>query len=605
MKKIALTLLLAVATVLVSAAQSDNGLSSTQRLIGHTTTDQIDAENACFGQAGTYTIGAVLTADALAPYAGCKVVGVRLAVGADLGRAKCHLQSVDGASTATAIVAQNQRLYKGWNNIFFNGNGYEIKSGENLFYGFDYTETAEMAAAQQGAICVVGENETNSFAFMQNSRIYPVSGGGKLCVALIIDASSLPAHDMAFTFFDTGFKYKKATEKFEVYAMLTATGRESVTSYRVGYRFDSLEPQYATVTKDIASSASDTWQTSIDMPASLAIGRHSFTAWVDAVEGEQLEQTAQRVASVDFAIYENTVARKKVYVENYVDTRAANAALFQEAMDAAATGDNAADMSVVNIFGPGSGLAVSKGAFLHDVNAYTLPSFTINRSYFPGEQHIAYDLNDYLASLPPVFIQGMLSDMIVQDLASASFATVAIDRVSYDATTHRVTATVSGNVLPEATAIYNDLAVTLMLVQDNATYNGQTYTNVLRTYLGDPLGNLVTPVGDTFSQQFSGTLPLGLDPEKMRLVAVIHKAHTEEAPTLTLDNARDYDIINCTDARLTGEGGVTDVTIDAADKQIEAIYTLQGTRVATDAPLAPGLYIIRYTDSTTAKRLIR
>ena len=141
----------------------------------------------------------------------------------------------------------------------------------------------------------------------------------------------------------------------------------------------------------------------------------------------------------------------------------------------------------------------------------------------------------------------------------------------------------------------------------NGTYrhNGQTYTNVLRTYLGDPLGNLVTPVGDTFSQQFSGTLPLGLDPEKMRLVAVIHKAHTEEAPTLTLDNARDYDIINCTDARLTGEGGVTDVTIDAADKQIEAIYTLQGTRVATDAPLAPGLYIIRYTDSTTAKRLIR
>lgn len=585
-------------------AQSDNGLSSNQRLIGHTTTDDIDHKTACFGQAGTYTIGAQLTAEELEPYVGCKVVGIRLAAGADLGRTKCHLQSVDGSSAATSVISQNQRLYSGWNNVFFNGNGYEIKAGESLFYGFDYVESQAMATAKQGAICVVGENTQGSFVLLQNNKVYPVSGGGKLCLSLIIDAGSLPANDLMFSFFDTGFKYKKLSEKFEVYAMLTATGRDAVTSFRMGYRFDDLDTEYVTVTKQIASGASDTWQLSIDLPAALGIGNHTFTTWMDAVNQAQLPPGSKRTATTEFGVYENTVPRSRVYVENYVHEMSPYATLFQDAM-AGADAENAGKMSMVNVFASGSSFGVIEGEFLHNVYAYTIPSFTINRSYFPGEQHIAYDLNDYLASLPAQFVQGMLSDMILQDIDSPSFATVTVDKTSYDADTRLVTTTVSGQLLPESAAIFGELAVTLMMVQDSAVTGTTTFTNILRGYLGDPYGTTISSSSaDTFTAEVSGTLPQGLDPEKMKIVAIIHKAHPADE-YFNEQNARKYDVLNCSEARLSTQGGVTDVTVDRATRQVEAIYNLQGTRIQPKATLTPGLYIIRYTDGTCAKRLMR
>ena len=106
------------------------------------------------------------------------MVGIRLAVSQDLGRSKIYLQSVDGQN-ATPIQSQSQRLYSGWNNIFFNGDGYEIKEGDRLFYGFDYTETDDMVTAKQGAICVTGENAIDSFMLLQGGKFTMSRGAAR------------------------------------------------------------------------------------------------------------------------------------------------------------------------------------------------------------------------------------------------------------------------------------------------------------------------------------------------------------------------------------------------------------------------------------------
>ena len=73
---------------------------------------------------------------------------------------------------------------------------------------------------------------------------------------------------------------------------------------------------------------------------------------------------------------------------------------------------------------------------VHELNnfyAYTTPSFTINRAYFPGEAHIAYDMNDYLLAFDSLMLQALISDMVTQDLTSPCFAGLTLTN-SYDAT---------------------------------------------------------------------------------------------------------------------------------------------------------------------------
>ena len=129
--------------LLVSLTVQAQGLSENQRLLGYIQTDSITVKDGAFGEAGTYSIGAVLTPRILSAYAGCKVVGLRMAASLDLGRARTFIYNIEASGQLTAVVEQRQRLYNGWNNVFFNGDGYVIQGNESLFFGFDYTETAE------------------------------------------------------------------------------------------------------------------------------------------------------------------------------------------------------------------------------------------------------------------------------------------------------------------------------------------------------------------------------------------------------------------------------------------------------------------------------
>ena len=90
-RKITSLILLAVAALSAAAQESDMGLASNERVIGYTVTNDIDVANGAFGQAGTYSLGAYMYADNLKAYAGCRIVGLRVAVGMDLGRTRMFL----------------------------------------------------------------------------------------------------------------------------------------------------------------------------------------------------------------------------------------------------------------------------------------------------------------------------------------------------------------------------------------------------------------------------------------------------------------------------------------------------------------------------------
>ena len=582
--------------LMLSAAAADNGLSSNQRLVGHTTTDQIDSQDVGFGQAGTYTVGACYGPTSLAPYAGCRVVGIRLAAACDLGRTKIYLKKC-GSSGVTDLVAQNQKIYEGWNNVFFNGDGYEIQAGDRLFYGFDYSETDAMVSADKGGLCVVGENTTDSFTLLMNGNIYTITGGGKLCIAMIVDASSLPANDLAFSYFETGFKYKKRTDSLELFSMLTNTGRDSVANYRMGYRFDDLEAAYVDIEEGISCGDAGTWQITTPLPADLAVGSHTFHAWVDKINGEQVEASGLRARSAEFALYENSVTRSKVYFEAYNSVSSSFATPFNEAVEGVES-SYADSMIAVNVYGPSEKLGVADAAYLHSAYAYTVPSFTVNRSYFPGEAHIAYDLNDYLNTLPTMFVQGILEEIVLQDKETPSFASVNLEN-SWNEASRMLKVKVGGEVLEEARAIYGDVAVTLMLVEDGVL---SRFNNVLRGYIGSATGNQISTDGNLYEAEYETEIPAGWKVENLEVVALLTKAGVQ-TDNFDENYLRQFDVINATSLKAADGAAVGEIAADRS-VTVEGYYTLQGVKTSP-ADLAPGVYIRRLSDGRTDKVVVR
>ena len=594
-------LLTAIAAV-ISLSTLAQGLSENQRLLGYIKTDSITVSGGAFGTAGTYPVGAVMTPQTLSSYAGCKIVGIRMAAALDLGRTSTFVCQVNSNKMDTLCI-QKQRLYAGWNNIFFNNGGYEIKGNETLFFGFDYTETPEMIAADQGGLCGFGDDMEGALYaygnFGQGLNLYSLSGLGRLCVQLIVDVSSLPLYDLDITWFDTGFKYKEPGEDIDAMINFSNVGRKAVGRYQLCYQLDDNAPVVSNLTDSLRTGVQSDWKFSLKLPYDIAIGRHTLKVFVGQVEGETLsEKSKNDMKVVTFGVYRNKLPRDKAYLEIYTDQTSVVTPYLDEMVKLVA--DNSDALIVANIHKPNTPLALASAAYLHDLYAYTHPAFTINRSYFPGEEHIAYDMNDYLPSVGPEFCAGILSDMLLQDFDSPSFASVDL-KLTYDAATRKVGIKATGNMLPEAKAIYGDLALTLMITEDNVKSrqtivnaitgrmtNNQNYMHddVVRAYVTSPIGDAITTNDNKYEANYEFTLDGGWNPDNIKVVGLL----TKKVDAVTEANLYDLDIINANSAALGTNTGIETIQPAVAVKSA-GCYTLDGRQV--DAKnLKSGLYII-------------
>ena len=589
------------------------GLSNNQRLLGYTLTDDIDIKGAAFGEAGTYSIGAALGSDMLEAYAGCRVVGIRIAVGVNLGRTRTFLYNYTGEAF-DLLIAQNQRLYEGWNIVMFNGDGYEIKGDEMLFYGYDYTETAEMVAAEQGGMSCTGQETDGAFYlygnYSQGEGLYSISGAGRLCVQLIVDVSNLPRYDMKFTYLDTGFKYKKAGEEVEVLTTYTNTGRDTISTCQLGYQIDDRQPVVTTREHLLPCGDSDTWIFPVKLSDNLAIGKHKLSVFVNQIEGTDVEPTDRRIGrEAEFAVYQDSLSRTKVYLEVYAHSASAYTAMFNDAIDNL-TNHYGNEVSVANVHYPGSTLAADDADYLWSLYAYVPSSFTVNRAYFPGEAHIAYDMNDYLPVFTPDMCGGILADIVMQDLYSPAFADLTLQG-NYNPATRQLDIFATGSLLPEAQAIYGDVALTLMLTEDSvvsrqAVYNPLTqrtaydnryvHNHVLRAFITRPKGDAITADDKQFSAHFTTTLDTYWNERHLHVIGLLTKA----ADTVTDDNVMDMDVINCNSLNLSDIIDTQGIASTADRQQSTTLYTLDGKRVSP-AALSHGIYIERRADGTTRK----
>ena len=604
-------------------------LASTERYLGYITNDKFEVDSSRFNKAGTYSICSMLEEDVLDKYVGCKVVGMRVGVSVDLGRTRNFLYSISAEGEVAPVVEQKQKLSRGWNVIRFNGDGYEIKAGESLFYGYDYTETDEMVEKGYGALAFSGNAVSNGFYlfgdFGSGEGLYPVTVPGNLCVQLIVDVSNLPTHDLNITYLDTGFKHKKAGEVIEMLAYFTNVGRDTTYTYQCGYQLDEAEPVLFTV-KDVVPDGqmSDAWKVDVALPNDMPIGLHTLKAFVTKVNGEPLHAASTRdTLTSSFGVYRDSLPRTKVYLEVYNDQRTPYSAMFNNVVKMAENSYMKDHIVIANIHQPKTTLAVEEANYLHYLYTYTTPMFTINRAYFPGEPSVAYDVEGYLGMGESMMAE-IVADMLYQDFYSPTFATIDL-KETFNPDTRELTVEASGQLLPEAEAIYGDLGVTLLITENSVkaeqyVYNSLTqrttrnanyvHQHVLRGYMTSPLGDVVTPQEGTYSKSVSMTLPNSWNLINLQVVGFISKkmnveAESAEALGRLLDkNVYDLDVLDVNVLNMNQDPVVGISAVTAKRMQTDRFYSLDGKTVDMNTQRT-GIYLKRAADGSVRKVLVK
>ncbi len=595
LKTIALlgSLLLAAAPAL--RAQEDMGLEPNQAAIGHTITNQIDFNDAFFGEAGKYTLGARLTAEELQPYETCRIVGVRFAVGQPQSRTRVFINRVDGTNIYDA-AAKNVKAVAGWNNVIF-PEAITIKEGDSFFYGFDYTETAEMVAAEAGGICGVMSSHTNGAIVMMNRALYPLSGIGDLCVQLIVDITNLTPHNMNFGFFDTGFKYKNISEPFEVFTNISNNGRDPITKFRIGMAFDDFEPEYLDITETVTPGNSYTLNKQIKYPAGCGVGAHNFRVFLESIEDAPVPDDGVKEKSVSFAVFANSESRKKVYVETYAHPETPYSAMLNDVFTAYP--DKQKSACFVNVYPAGTELECNISEELHNRYVYTYPCFSTNRAQFPGEPTVAYDFNDYFNLFDSKMFNSIIEQIIENDMYTPSFANLELSG-EYNPETR--TATINTRITPladEVPAIFGNLALNLLVVENGVKApqmivnrlgsvtesKNYSHPNVLRHACygvdGIKVESSMEPSTDECVIQF----PADWNEKNIRIVALLTPWH--EAGEMV--DLRDLDIINCNEIRIADLSASIAEIGGQAEGSAE-YFTVTGQRTV---PSQRGIYLER------------
>lgn len=586
-------------------------LAATERGVGYCQGDSVTVSGARIGTAGSYDMAAMLTSSVLTNYKGCKIVGVRFAVSESIGKSSIFIYKVDGQGNAEEVVRNTvRRTSEGWNDVRLNSaQEIEIGGDERFIMGFTYNESDEMVAAKKGALCFYGNQVSSSYSslILQNETFNSITNLGDLCVQLIIDVSSLPKKVISLNNILNGTSYKQVGSTMDIMMSYANAGLEPISSARIGFRIDDGEATYMDLDNTTASEfakglqpgSSATLSLQLPMPSATPVGRHNLNVFVDKIDGETPEPSERGTLSDPFVAYTGAFQRQQSYIEQY-NSQESYMATYVNSYYSKVDRDD--DACVVNIYQQGEPLAVEQSNYLNGLYAYTLPCSTSNRFYYGmGEAHYAFDLNDYVTVMPELTYDGIRL-FINEAKTFPSFATVNV-KADYDSSTRTATIAVDGDIAAEAHDIFGDMALTVMLAEDNvkgrqtvvnsfsgttSTNNNYTHDQVLRAYVSSPLGDAFSSDADKYSKNYTYAIPADWKPADIKVVAFVTKAFDE----VTAANMQMADVTNCNSAKLTAATGIDSAAADEAAAKADGFYTLDGTKV--NAPqMRHGIYVVR------------
>ena len=385
------------------------------------------------------------------------------------------------------------------------------------------------------------------------------------------------------------------------------TGRDTIGQYTINYTLDGGQPVSLDTADVVAGGALSSIERVFNLPADIASGPHVLRVYITQADGVPMGDDT--FIADTFCVYREKYARQQTYLEQYADAASPYTAGCFDAMATAVQGLKGS-VAYVNIYREGNPLACDKAGSLCQDYAYTYPSFTMDRSYYPGEAHVAYDLNYYVLTAPAL-VAGMMQELLQDEHSNPAFAQLQI-APQYDAATRNLTLTVSGTTTSEAPAIFGDLGLTLMLTEDSvaspqAVYNAATgststvrqymHNHVLRDVLTAVRGDKLQLQGNAFTATYSTTLPAGVNPARMTAVAMVSR-YVDPSGSSTV-GLKHMDILNANSISL--KDAVTGLAVTRVTPAGPALYyTLDGRQV-TPNEATHGIYIVKQANGQYKK----
>ncbi len=597
-------------------------IASSQLIFGPYQTNEVATSDEGLGLLsfpGTLKIAAGLPVKDFMAFDGGKVVKMRVGLANAAAITRIFIAEVTNEGNIVDVFSQDVNgKSAGWNEFDIK-TPYTLSMSncQELFVGFDYTQTSSQTSNGSYPISVVSTGST-----IYNTYVYGNLGNGKnwydvglgsmgnLSVQCFVESDNFPEKDIAVLSLGTDANYYKSETELTYNISLQNVGYGNISKCSFDVEIDDAVVTTLESNDAIASLEVKNITGTISVPSSLSFGEHKLGLRLKSVDGETPAGNVNNdYASSTFNVYSQSVPRQKNLIEQFTSQYCTycprGVTLFSDLIEMRK------DIAWVSVHGNmSSGKDIFYIAANDTIMAYEdvsgFPSASYNRSFVPdladNSGEIAYGLGYDMSYR--VQIVKLLNTIIDQTASSPSFVTLNIEQ-TYDPETRDLNITVNGDGVENASQILNNNGITVMLTENNliarqlneGTWNQKfEHHYVLRSVLGKCTGNSINWQGDNFTANFKYTIPADYVKDNMYVVAFV-------APMINLNNVNTMNMaINNCEMVAVKDASTTAIQNISLDSEELDRYTLDGIKLTVPQK---GLNIIRMADGSVRKVMVK
>jgi hypothetical protein len=590
MKKLLSLLTAALLLPLVLGAQT---LGPNQMLLGHYTTDSVRIGSG-WGMnvlAGVRPIATDLTAEELAFFQGSKIVAFRVGLAESTPVTRVFVIPIDGnGNLGTETEWECNVSNEGWNIVTLDAPYLiSLPSDYSLRIGFDYEQIKSgkpISAVKVGTIYPSYINRNGSWINYGLS-----TSSGNLSVQLICENDNFPQYVIRMKDLNNKSTIKIGDNlnfSFKVCSLGTEQIMPGALTFDVAID--------GTVVKTISNPAIIAGEyvsiSDFISTADLTAGEHTLTVTTVTLNGEPVENPV--FLSSTFSCFEFGFTRQMRLVEQFTSTGCTWCPTGSRALQALC--DLRGDIAWVGVHvlysSPTDPFASSQNDSIASFEHCTgYPEGSFDR--YPGIEEPGEVCGVLSYTSPAGGAQVFNSFLESVSDSSPSWATVNINS-TFDEATREAKITISGDLVPNFEDFMgSDAKLTVYITENNlvaaqidqgTVISDYVHNNVLRKVLGSVKGVALKKNGDTYTNEFTYTIPTSWKANDLNIVAFISRPLRSNALTdLYVTNANkrklgEFDEPTAEPGDANGDGmvNITDVTalID---------YLLSGVPVDEDA----------------------
>ncbi|MDD7318772.1 MAG: Omp28-related outer membrane protein [Prevotella sp.] len=595
-------------------------LGENQRLLGsYTTEDLAEYGSGIPTKPGQLIVATELPMSIVSMFNGGRIVTLRIGLACPTEDTKIYVGYMDKLGKVVDGVSQAvTSTKKGWNEITL-ATPYVINTDnmDGLFIGYECKQKGTKDA--QGnytdecypwSFVKVGETVdtyVHGNLGAQGTTWYRLNTSGQmLSVQAVVEFDNIPDNKLLINGVSIDKSYYKVGDKIKYTVGLDNFGKQNISNYVLDVAVDGNKVSSYNGTSVINSGASANINGEFVLP-NVAVGSHKLKISVKSLNGVDAP-APEEFKEVTFNSFMNSVPRQKLLLEQFTSQYCTYCPLGTKLLNVLK--GKRSDLALVAVHGNMSSKDKFNTKQCDSIMSYVgvsgFPTICYNRAYLAELAEGEDDPNTIVYSLgyKEQFhnqVADQLSAILNNYSEKPSFVPVNIN-TGYDAESRKLTVTVSGTGVENASELLADNGLYVYLTEDNLkayqTSGGSNYVhnNTFRVALGTVKGNNINWNGDSYENTYTYTVPADYVTENMHVIAFV-------APKFSNNiDRKKLDINNCEVVTISGTSGIEDMTIEGGNVEIVARYNAAGQQIS--AP-ETGVNILKLSNGKTVKVVVK